>query len=188
MKQISQISRTAGKRGRIGAAAALGILLLALSACGFNVQTLQPYQPSDGVDIYVGAGPNGKPVSSTIKVGGLMIIAKTPTSGFLSATLNAQDDDSLTSVTGNVLKPDGSTGDALTVELANPISVGGSEPVILVDQAPITVKAASLPAGLNASLTLTFAKAGSQQVTVPIVDGNNSTYATVQPSAPADNG
>lgn len=179
MKQISQTSRTAGKLGRIGAAAASAGLLFALSACGFNVQTLQPYTPSDGVNIDVGPKPNGL---WAIKVRGLMILAKSSTSGFLSATIVAQQDDSLTSVTGNVLKPDGSNGDALTVKIAKPIKVGPTKPVILVDHSPVTVTGTSLPAGADANLTLTFDKAGSEQVRVPIVDGNNDIYATVSPS------
>lgn len=183
MKQTSQTSRTARKPGRIGAAAASAGLLLALSACGFDVQTLQPYTPSDGVNINVGAGPNGDPIASTVKVRGLMILAKSPTSGFLSATLVAQNDDSLTSVTGNVLKDDGSNGPALTINVSSPVTVGGSKAVVLVDQSPITVSGSSLPAGQDAKLTLTFSKAGSEQVEVPIVDGNNPIYSTVQPSA-----
>lgn len=180
MKQISQTSKAAGKRGRIGAAVAGAGLLLGLSACGFNVQTLHPYTPADGVNINVGEGPNG-PTASTIKVRDLMIIAKSPTSGFLSATIDARQNDTLTGITGDVLKPDGSKGEPLTVKLTNPITVGG-KPVILVDQAPVTVTATSLPAGLDASLTVTFAKAGSQQVRVPIINGNNDIYATVSPS------
>ncbi|MBO0812367.1 MAG: hypothetical protein J2P23_10020 [Microlunatus sp.] len=188
MKQTSQISRMAGKRGRIGAALATAGLLFALSACGFGVQTLQPYTPADGVNVNVAPGPDGQPDASTIKVRGLMILARTPTSGFLSATFDAQNTDTLTGITGNVLNPNGSTGDALTVNVSSPIKVGGGNPVVLVDHAAVTVTGNSLPAGQDASLTLTFANAGSEQVKVPIVDGNNDIYATVSPSAPATNG
>lgn len=185
MKQTSQTSRTARKRGLIGAAVAGAGLLFTLSACGFDVQTLQPYTPSDGVNVDVAPGPNGQPDAGTVKVRGLMILAKSNTSGFLSATLVAQNNDSLTGVTGNVLNTDGSTGPALTVTVSNPIAVGGSSAVELVDRAPVTVTASSLPAGQDADLTLTFSNAGSQTVKVPIIDGNNEIYRTVQPTAPA---
>lgn len=184
MKQTSQTS-PARKRGLIAAAAASAGLLFALSACGFDEQTLQPYTPADGVNVDIGSGPDGNPIASTIKVRGLMILARSDTSGFLSATLVAQDNDSLTGVTGNVLNPDGSNGPALTVTVSSPVNVGGNNAVVLVDRAPITVTASSLPAGQDADLTLTFSNAGSESVKVPIIDGNNETYRTVSPSAPA---
>lgn len=184
MKQTSQTS-PARKRGLIAAAAASAGLLFALSACGFDEQTLQPYTPADGVNVDIGAGPDGNPISSTIKVRGLMILAKSNTSGFLSATLVAQNNDSLTGVTGNVLNTNGGNGPALTFTVSNPIKVGGGKAVVLVDQAPVTVSGSSLPAGQDADLTLTFANAGSQNVKVPIVDGSNEIYKTVQPSASA---
>lgn len=185
MKQTSQTSRTAGKRGLIGVAVAGAGLLFTLSACGFDVQTLQPYTPSDGVNVDVAPGPNGQPDAGTVKVRDLMILAKSNTSGFLSATLVAQNNDSLTGVTGNVLNTNGGNGPALTFTVSNPIKVGGGKAVVLVDQAPVTVSGSSLPAGQDADLTLTFANAGSQNVKVPIVDGSNEIYKTVQPSASA---
>jgi len=187
MKQTSQTPRTARKRGLIAAAAAGAGLLFTLSACGFDVQTLQPYDPSDGVNINVAPGPDGQPDAGTVEVRGLMILAKSNTSGFLSATLVAQNNDSLTGVTGNVLNNDGSNGPALTITVSSPITVGGSSAVVLVDHAPVTVTGSSLPPGQDADLTLTFSKAGSETVKVPIIDGNNEIYRTVQPSAPATN-
>jgi hypothetical protein len=188
MKQPSQTPRTATRRGLIAAAAAGAGLLLTLSACGFDVQTLKPYQPSDGVNIDIAPGPDGQPDAGTVEVRGLMILAKSPTSGFLSATIVAQNNDTLTGITGNVVNTDGSNGPALTVNVANPIKVGGGSSVILVDRAPVTVTASSLPAGQDANLTLTFTNAGSDTVRVPIIDGNNEIYRTVQPSAPAGTG
>lgn len=179
----SSSTRRIGMAGRIAGICASATLVLGLSACGFDAQTLQPYQPADGVDVNVAVGANGNPDAHTIKVRGLMILAKSDTEGFLSATLTAASDDQLTGVTGTTLTPDDSEGAPLTVTLPGPVSLTAGSPVVLVDHEAITVKADKLRAGLNARLTLTFAQAGSQQVTVPIVDGNNSTYQSVSPSA-----
>ncbi|QDP98189.1 hypothetical protein FOE78_21835 [Microlunatus elymi] len=173
---------------RIGAAAASLTLLVGVSACGFDVQTLQHYQPSDGVDVNVGLGAGGQPVASTAKVRGLMILARTPTSGFLSATLNSTAGDELTDVTGNLLKADLSTGAPLTIKMPGPITVAPGEPTVLVNRAPIEVSGSGLPTGQTARLTLTFEKAGSRQVEVPIIDGNNRTYKNVTPSPAPSNG
>jgi hypothetical protein len=185
VKQNSRTLTRTRKFGRIGAAVASMGLLFAMSACGFDAQTLQPYTPSDGVNVDVGVGPNGEPDSSTVKVRSLMILAKSPTSGFLSATLYSQQHDSLTQVTGNVLNPNGSEGAPITAKLSSPVQISGDSPVVLIDDAPITVTASRLPAGQTATLTLTFSTAGTQEVRVPIVDGNNDIYATVQPSPPS---
>lgn len=187
MKLTSQTPRTATKRGLIAAAAASAGLLFTLSACGFDVQTLQPYQPSDGVNVNIAPAPDGQPDAGTVQVRGLMILAKSTTSGFLSASLDAQNNDSLTGITGNVVNTDGSNGPPLTITVSSPINVGGS-PVILVDRAPVTVTGSSLPAGQDAKLTLTFSKAGSETVKVPIIDGNNEIYRTVSPSPSAPAG
>jgi hypothetical protein len=199
---VKQTSRNTGRRpgvrssvaARLGAAAASAGLLVGLSACGFDAQTLQPYTPSDGVNVSVG-NPNQQPGERTkvepntaVMVRGLMIVAKTPTSGFLSATLYSDSSDQLTTVGGNVLDPNDDQGPGLTVNLPSPVSVGPDAPVVLVDQQAITVTADRLPAGQTAMLTLTFAKAGSAQVQVPIVDGLNDTYRTVEPSAAPSSG
>lgn len=180
--------RTTGRAARIGAAVAATGLLVGLSACGFNAQTLQPYTPSDGVNVNVGnASPasNGRTKvepNSAVKVRGLMIVAKSATSGFLSATIVSDSPDQLTAVTGNVLRQDGSQGSALTIALPSPIQLQPNSRVVLVDRQAVTVTGTTVPAGATASLKLTFAKAGSKQVVVPIVDGQNDTYRTVSPS------
>jgi invasion protein IalB len=199
---VKQTSRSTGSTPRIrrnpavrlGAAVASAGLLVGLAACGFNAQTLQPYDPADGVNPGVG-NPNQQPNERTkvepntaVKVRGLMIIAKTPTSGFLSATIYSDNADQLTSVTGNVLQPNDAQGAALTVTLPSPVQIPAGAPVVLVDQQAIDVTASRLPAGQTANLTLTFAKAGSKTVQVPIVDGQNDTYRTVQPSAAPSSG
>lgn len=187
MKQTvpSSGTRRVGIAGRIAGICASAGLIFGLSACGFNVQTLQTYQPADGIDINVAVGKDGKPDAETIKVRGLMILAKSDTSGFLSATFTTRADDQLTGVTGTALTADDSEGSALKIDLPAPVQMTPGKALVLVNQEEIKVTADKLRPGLNANLTLTFANAGSQQVTVPIVDGNNSTYSKVSPSPAA---
>ncbi len=187
MKQTSRTTSTRriGIIGRLGLAAASAGLLFGISACGFDAQTLQPYTPSDGVNIDVATGPDGKPVAGTIKVRGLMILAKAHNSGFLSASLTAREPDQLTAVSGTVLEPDGAPGPEITATLAGPVRIGPEAAVILTEQSPIQLKASTLPAGQLANLTLTFERAGTHQVQVPIIDGYNPTYRTVEPSVSA---
>jgi hypothetical protein len=182
----SRGTRRIGFAGRVAAACASAGLILGVSACGFDVQTLQHYQPSDGVDVNVATAANGQPDNQTIKIRGLMILAKSDTSGFLSATMTAASDDQLTAVSGTALTTDDSEGSALKVKLSGPVSLTADKAVVLTDQPAITITADKLQPGLNANLTLTFAQAGTEHVTVPILDGNNSTYSTVSPSAAAN--
>lgn len=190
MKQTVRSGGTwrTGIVGRIAGVCASAGLIFGLSACGFDVQTLQHYQPSDGVDINVAVGTGGQPDTKTIKVRGLMILAKSDTSGFLSATFTTGTADELTGVTGTVLKPDDSEGTALKARLSSPVQLKANQSVVLVDRQDVKITADKLRPGLNAKLTLTFANAGSQQVTVPIVDGNNPTYRNVSPSPKASSG
>jgi hypothetical protein len=155
--------------------------LFALSACGFEVQTLRSYTPGDGVNIDVGLGPNGQPTEDTVKVRGLLIVAQPDGTAFLSAGLACDGSDELTEITGVALNPDGSAAGELTIEMPGPIEVADGELVELVEQEPITVSGELTP-GLTAGLTLTFAQAGSKQVQVPIVDGAEPPYASVTPS------
>src|SRR5690606_19523536 len=157
-------------------------LLFGMSACGFDAQTLQPYTPADGVNADIGTGPDGKPVAGTVKVRGLMILRKSNTSGFVSASLSSREPDQLTTVSGTVLEPNGTPGAEITATLTGPIRITPQGATHLIDQPAIQVKASELPAGQLAELTLTFERSGSHTVQVPIVDGQNATYRTVQPT------
>lgn len=183
--KLSSHPSTAGARRMsrwLGVPVLIG-LLFALSACGFGVQTLQPYTPADGVNIDVGLSEDGQPTEDTVKVRGLMILVQPDGSAFLSATLVCWGSDQLTEVTGFAQHADGSRAGDVTVELPLPIDVVDGHPVLLVEQQPNTVDGALTP-GLNATLTLTFAEAGSRQVVVPVIDGSRAPYETVTPAAP----
>lgn len=161
------------------ATAAVAALAVALTAgCGFDVQTLQPYTPADGVNFQLG-GPTGP----TLKVRNLFILADDHGSGFLSASMITDDgSDTLRSISGVALKSDGTTAGELTVGSFTPIPIGSGTLVVLIDQAPITVTGADLRPGLGARLVLTFASAGPKSIDVPVIDSSDPVYAGVTPS------
>lgn len=176
MAEISRRVRRPGPRRWAPALAMTFVLGVVLTACGFNVQTNLPYTPADGVNLAVGP----------VQVRNLMILSRAPGEGFVSATMDSTEPDSLVAVTGTVINPDGSTGAALTATLPNPIAVGGGLPVVLTDQpAFVTVKADGLRSGLTVDLTLQFSSAGETTLQVPVVDGNHPYYVTVSPSPSA---
>ena len=167
-------------RGLVGAAVGTAVLVAA-AACGFNAQSLKPYTPSEGVNTSVGNSSKGS-VTNIIEVRNLMILSRTAGEGFLSASLLTQGSDTLTGVTGYVIKTDGSQGSALTVTLASPIEVANNQLVVLTDQTEIPVTSSDLLAGGTANVTLTFANAGSKQIVVTVIDANFPPYNSVSPS------
>ncbi len=160
---------------RAAAGLLLAVALLGLAACGLNVQTLQPYTPSDGVNADVGNPP--------VQVRNLMILSREDGSGFLSATLGAQGRDALTSVSGKPIKPDGTDGAAFAVTQPDPVAFGSGSAVVLTDRPFIELKSADLVVGADAELTLVFSTVGSITLRAPVVDAEQPDYATVTPSA-----
>jgi hypothetical protein len=158
---------------RLGAALLLTLgLLLSSAACGMNVQTLNPYTPAEGVNFDLGS----------IHLRNVMVLSRTDGEGYLSASLVSDAPDALLSVTGTVMKADGSDGTPLTVTLPDPVALGNNNMVVLTDRPLITVKSADLQAGLVAKLVFQFSKAGQVTTNAPIVDANQPAYATVTPS------
>ena len=176
--QKSGSTRGVRVRRLAGLLAALG-LLLAVAACGTGAQTLRPYTPAEGVNLDVG---DQYDLQSVVHVRNLLIISKEAGSGVLSATLVTDGRDQLTGVSGFAIKADGSQGAPLTVTLTNTVSIANRAQVVLTDQTRIGVRSRDLLAGLTASLTLTFAKAGEATVIVPVVDGTQPQYATISPA------
>ena len=142
-----------------------------LSATGCTYPTLRHYTPADGVNLEAGG----------LKVHNLMILSHQEGSGFLSATLTADQPDALTAVSGVALKPDYSVASTLTVSMPGPVAVGNQDMVILTKGPFITVKGQGLKAGLEADLTFQFEKAGDLKIRVPVVDGDLPEYATLTP-------
>lgn len=167
-------SRQSRRPTRLGATLAIVLgLVLGFAGCGFEVQTLQPYTAADGVSTEVGG----------VKVRNLMILSKSEGSGFLSGSLYAPQADSLTAVSGTPLKADGTDGQPLTISLGGPVTLDAGQLTVLTDEAAITVQSADLQPGLEAKLELTFSKAGTLTITVPVVDANQPGYSTVSPGA-----
>ena len=156
-------------------------LLLATGACGTNAQTLQPYTPGEGINLDVG---NPSDPRNVVYVRNLLIISKAPGQGVLSGTLLTDGRDELTEVTGTAIKTDGTAGAAFSGTLTNTVSFANGAPIVLTDRSRIAVNSPDLAAGLSATVTLQFRKAGEARTVVPVVDGNEPQYATISP-APA---
>jgi hypothetical protein len=154
-------------------------LVLAAGACGRGAQTLQPYTPSEGINIDVGNRADPK---SVVHVRNLLIVSKAPGQGVLSATMVTDGRDELTGVTGNAFKVNGSAGATFTATLTSTVSFANGTPIVLTDNAPITLRSADLAPGLTASVKLQFRNAGEATAVVPVVDGNEPQYASISPA------
>lgn len=172
---MAHLARTRAHRSL--AATLLGIALLALlSACGLNAQTTQPYTPAEGVNVNVG------PTGEWVQVRNLMILSSEDGTGYVSASVVAEERDALTAVAGHPFKPDGSPGAEFTTTMADPVALTPGELVVLTDRELIEVKSPDLIVGLDAELTLSFSVVGDQTIRVPVVDADQSAYATISPS------
>ena len=172
LKRTAERARSRGIRLVLFAALAVG---LALTGCGMDVQTLQPYTPAEGVNADV--GPRG-----AVKVRNLLILSRTPGQGYLSGTLTAAGEDTLTEVTGIAVKADGADGSPLTATLSGPVPLGNNQLTVLTSRPLIMVSGEDLRAGLKARLTLRFGTAGETTLVVPVVDGLQTEYRTISPS------
>ncbi|WP_091072007.1 hypothetical protein [Microlunatus sagamiharensis] len=173
-------ARTARTRAvLVGAALAV---VLPTAACGMGAQTLRPYTPAEGVNFDVG---DQSVPDSVVHVRNLLIISRSPGEGIVSATMVTSGRDTLTSVTGTPYRADGSKGSAFTAQQSGPVLLTNNAQVVLTDEQPfLTISGASgLQAGLDADVTLTFAKAGSYTTRTTVVDGNLPPYTEVTPSA-----
>lgn len=154
--------------------------LLALTACGMNVQTNKPYTPAEGVNVDVSSSGDANQV---VHVRNLGIVSRGPGEGILSATLVGTSADALTGVRGTATKLDGSAGSAMSAVLSSPVELTDGAVVVLTAISPlITFNSADLEPGLTAALTLEFRNAGQITVTVPMLDGNQPQYRTITPS------
>ncbi len=159
---------------------ALGLLLVA--GCGMNMQTTKPYTPSEGTNLDVG---DPAKYDQVVHVRNLMVIAKAPGLGVLSASMVTSSRDSLTQVSGAPIKQGGATGAPFTVTLPNAVSIANNAAVVLTSNGPLIVlNSPDLVVGQSATVTLQFQNAGQATVNVPVVDGNQPQYASISP-APA---
>lgn len=162
---------------RLGRAVAAGTLALTamVGITGCQFQTLQQYTPADGVNTAV----------ADVMVRNLVIVVTDSGEGVLLGTLVTHQADTLQSVKGVALLPDGAAGAALQVTSPAQVSVKPTEPLVLLDEA-IRVSSSDLRAGLTARVELTFAKAGSVTTVVPVLDQQSPEYRNLDiPSAGA---
>ena len=171
---MTQPSRARAPRTLV--ATLLSALLLLVSACGMDAQTSQPYTPAEGVNADVGAA--GK----AVQVRNLMILSREDGTGYLSASIVAQDRDAMTAVAGYPYKLDGTEGTPFTVALPNPVGLSEDVLVVLTDRELIDLKSPELVVGADAQVTLTFSSAGELTLRVPIVDADQPDYASITPS------
>ena len=157
--------------------ALIGVALLALmSACGMHAQTTQPYTPAEGVNTNIG------PTGAWVQVRNLMVLSHGDGEGILSASIVADENDTLTGVTGRPITTDGKAGTEFTATLAKPLELTPGKLVVLTGETDlVTVKSAELLVGGEAELTLSFAKVGDQTLRVPVVDASQPDYATITP-------
>lgn len=187
--RASQATRTLAQAAdrrtrRAGAALVLVLgLLLGSTACGMDVQTMQPYTPGEGVNVDVGAGEEGgNNEDGVVLVRNLLIISHGPGEGILSGSMVIDGNDALTGVSGTAIKTDGSPGAPLTATFPGTVTLPGNVLVVLTNGPLITVSSPDLAAGLEASVTLQFEKAGQATVRVPVVDGAAPQYRTITAS------
>jgi hypothetical protein len=177
--QKVRAERSGRRLRRVVAAALLSVTLTALvTGCGFNAQTNMPYTPSDGTNADIGNG-------GALKIRNLVLISRTKGEGIVSATLIGNTDDQLSSVSVAPIKLDGTPAAAVTASPTAPLQLGGGSITVLTNIAPLTVSAPDLMAGLTATVTMTFAKAGPVSLNCPVVDGSIPPWSQVTPGVSA---
>lgn len=152
-------------------AACAALALSGLSACGFNAQTLQPYNPAEGVNAD----------QATVKARNILLVVNLQGSGYLAGAFSSTVDDTFTGASGTAIKADGSPGAALAFSAAS-IPLPATRLTNLLDSRAVTVTSPDLKPGLSANVTLRFAKAGSITLIVPAVDATSEQYRGVSPS------
>ena len=147
------------------------------------MQTTQPYTPAAGVNFDVG---NEDVPSSVVHVRNLLIISRASGSGIVSASMSAVGSDTLVGISVQPYRNDGAQGTPAPAALPGGVPLAPNALQVLTNQSPLlTVSSPDLQAGLDADVTLRFAKAGSYTSRVPVVDGNQAPYTSISPSAGA---
>src|SRR6478609_4579438 len=113
---VTQTSRARAPRTLVATLLGTALLLL-VSACGMNAQTSQPYTPAEGVNADVGAA------GALVQVRNLMILSREDGSGYLSASIIAQERDAMTAVAGAPITQKDSDGTPFTVTMPDPVGL-----------------------------------------------------------------
>lgn len=154
------------RRGLAGAALALGLAFSA-TACSTQAEVARPYDPSQGVNVE----------QSTMKLRNIALV-HSPEQTYLSGGMNSSVDDELTGVQIVQLNADGSDGPQLPVQ-GSALKTPGQQ-LVQLTQSGISV-GGDAKAGQTARITFAFAKAGSIQVTAPVLTSTMADYKTVTP-------
>ncbi len=128
------------------------LLVPALSACGFNYQTDQVYQPGVGVNNRAG----------TVDVLGAVVVSSVDGTGtFVASLVNKDDenDDSLVSATGKDLQ----------VQVVTPVEIAADSLVNLESSGAVSVEGETIKAGKFARIKLTFESGQTTTVNAPVV-------------------
>ncbi len=132
--------------------------LLAVGACGtnFSAQTNQVYQPAAGADAY----------TDDLKLLNVLAVDNADGTATLSASVTNRTttDDSITDVTGT-----DDEGNAVDVELVEPIDVPAHELVKTGEEAQIIISSDDVQAGYYVTLDFTFENSSPTSVDVPVV-------------------
>jgi hypothetical protein len=133
--------------------AAIAALLLApaLTACGFNEQTDQVYQPAVGVDSR----------SGQVDILNALIVSGEDGSGTFAGTFankNQTDDDTL----------DGVTGSGITASQTS-VDIPAADSVSMADEGELSLEGSAIKPGTFVELTFTFGSGQSTTVKVPVV-------------------
>jgi hypothetical protein len=145
---------------------AIAVLLLApaLTACGFNVQTDQVYQPAVGVIDRTG----------DVDILNALIVSGEDGSGTFAGTLvnTADEDDRLDSVTGT-----GITASRRTVLVA------AGDSVNFGDSGEVTLEGDDIKPGAFIELTFTFSSGQTTTVRMPVVEAGGDFSEVPLPAA-----
>lgn len=148
------------------AAAALVLLAPTLTACGFNYQTDQVYQP--------GVGSNDR--ESRVDVLAAVVVSSLPGEGTLVTSLVNNDTESADKLVGV-------TGEGLKVQLTAPVEVPADSLVDLADTGAVAVQGETVEPGKWARLTLTFESGQTTEINVSVVPYKDE-YADVRLASP----
>jgi hypothetical protein len=140
------------RRTSIRTTGALAVALLALTSCGFDLATNQPYQP----------GVGSQELSGSVKVLAAVIVAAQPNEGTLVATLvsPATDED------GGALT--GAASAELTFEPFDPIDIDVRSATNLAEEGGLLVSG-DFDAGDVLPVTFTFDDGDESRLNIPVV-------------------
>lgn len=157
-------SRPARSWSRPLAAGMLTLAALTVAGCS-PIVTAKPYAPSDGIRVELGASFSAANL--------LIITAAKGEPGVLVGGLTNRTDDPI-SVT---LSPDGATEATVRVPAQSTVLLGGD------NDDPIAIDAVAVAPGSVLPLTISTRDGGSEDVSVPVLDGTLPEYADLVPTA-----